>query len=166
MIATAVVRMPGSTVDLPDAIRVQMIDVLNARLADCLDLGLQARHAHWNVRGANFGSAHELFGRLAEDLDKYADLLAERAVQLGGIAEGLGRSVTTRSGLPSYPFAIEGTEHLRYVAEALGALAPLLRASVSSADALGDAVTADILTETLRGVDKWLWMVDAHRAAR
>jgi len=31
---------------------------------------------------------------------------------------------------------------------------------------LGDAATADILTEIVRGVDKWLWFVEAHLPPR
>ena len=30
-------------------------------------------------------------------------------------------------------------------------------------DELEDAVTTDLLTEVSRGVDKWLWFVEAHQ---
>jgi DNA-binding ferritin-like protein len=45
--------------DLPPNVRTQVIELLNARLADAIDLGTQTKHAHWNVaRGtlAAFGA--------------------------------------------------------------------------------------------------------------
>lgn len=37
------------------------------------------------------------------------------------------------------------------------------RAAIETADELDDADTSDILTEISRGVDKWLWSVEAHQ---
>jgi DNA-binding ferritin-like protein len=50
--------------DLPAASRAKVIAALNARLADAVDLGAQAKHAHWNVKGPNFIARHELFDKL------------------------------------------------------------------------------------------------------
>ena len=36
---------------LREPVRRGMIDLLNQQLADVLDLGLQAKQAHWNVKG-------------------------------------------------------------------------------------------------------------------
>ena len=40
----------------------------------------------------------------------------------------------------------------------------LVRASISPAAESGDPVTADILTEISRGIDKWLRLVEANAA--
>ena len=164
MTSTTVITMHPTKLDLPERTRIEMIDLLNGRLADSLDLGLQARHAHWNVRGPQFIALHDLFARLYTNLDRYADLLAERAVQLGGMAEGTVRSVGNRSGLQAYPVAIQGSEHVRWIAAALASWSGLLRRSIVSATELGDPGTADILTEISRGIDKWLWLVEANLA--
>ena len=37
--------------------------------------------------------------------------------------------------------------------------------TIDEADRLGDADTADIFTEVSRGIDKWLWFVEAHTQA-
>src|SRR6476619_3798249 len=74
--------------DLPREIRAELIPLLNQRLADVLDLQLQLKQAHWNVKGPNFIALHELFDEVAEDVEDYVDTIAERIVQLGGIAEG------------------------------------------------------------------------------
>ena len=37
--------------------------------------------------------------------------------------------------------------------------------TIEQADELDDADTADIFTEISRGIDKWLWFVEAHSQA-
>jgi len=164
MNGTIVSNMHSTRIDLSDRTRIQMIDLLNARLAESLDLGLQARHAHWNVRGPQFISLHDLFARLYSDLDRYADLLAERVVQLGGLAEGTVRAVVDRSNLPAYADSSDGIDHVRSIATALASWSSLVRKSIAPATDVNDFATADILTEVSRGVDKWLWLVEAHIA--
>ena len=89
--------------DLPEATRVKAIELLNARLADCKDLQTQTKQAHWNVKGPNFIALHELFDKVNEDVEEYVDEIAERAVQLGGVAEGTARMAAKRSSLAEYP---------------------------------------------------------------
>ena len=48
-----------------------------------LDLALQAKQAHWNVKGPSFIALHELFDELVDAVLEHADELAERAVELG-----------------------------------------------------------------------------------
>src|SRR5467141_4709166 len=89
--------------DLPEATRVKAVELLNARLADCTDLQTQSKQAHWNVKGPHFIALHELFDKINEEVEDYVDLIAERAVQLGGAAEGTARMVAKRSSLAEYP---------------------------------------------------------------
>jgi starvation-inducible DNA-binding protein len=89
--------------DLPEATRVKAVELLNARLADCIDLQTQTKQAHRNVKGPNFIALHELFDKINEDVEDYADDIAERTVQLGGVAEGTARRVAERSSLSEYP---------------------------------------------------------------
>src|ERR1700710_630464 len=89
--------------DLSEAIRVKAIELLNARLADCIDLQTQTKQAHWNVKGPNFIALHELFDQINDAMEEYVDERAGRAVQLGGVAEGTARTVAKRSTLPEYP---------------------------------------------------------------
>src|SRR5208283_1359168 len=99
--------------DLSEATRAKVIELLNARLADCKDLQTQVKQAHWNVKGPNFIALHELFDKINEDVDEYVDEIAERAVQLGGMAEGTARMVAKRSLLPEYPANVsEGRGHV------------------------------------------------------
>lgn len=74
----------SSGVDLSDDPKSKLIDLLNARLADTIDVKTQVKHAHWNVKGLQFHQLQSLFDDVATHLDDAADLIAERAVQLSG----------------------------------------------------------------------------------
>src|SRR5260370_14600481 len=99
--------------DLPEPTRTKLIDLLNARLADCIDLQTQTKQAHWNVKGPTFIALHELFDKINEAVEDYVDDIAERAVQLGGVAEGTARMAAKRSSLTEYPAkAVDVPSHL------------------------------------------------------
>ncbi len=85
--------------DLPAQKRADVVAVLNPRLADTIDLMHQAKQAHWNVKGRNFIALHKLFDEIVDAAEEYMDLIAERAVQLGGTAEGTIQVATQRSEL-------------------------------------------------------------------
>jgi len=149
--------------DLSEQTRTQIITLCNARLADSVDLQTQVKQAHWNVKGPDFIALHKLFDEINEDVEEYVDLTAERVVQLGGVAEGTARLAVKASKLPEYPATIaEGHQHVDALSTVLAAYSKLARAAIDEADKLGDADTADIFTEISRGVDKWLWFVEAH----
>src|SRR5262245_2895347 len=155
--------MMKSKIDLPAGTRTKVVELLNARLSDAIDLQTQCKQAHWNVKGPNFIALHKLFDEVNEDVEEYVDSLAERAVQLGGVAEGTARTVaqrSTRGESPSKPFS--GREHADALSSVLAAFGKTARESIDKATELRDADTADLFTEISRGVDKWLWMVEAH----
>lgn len=152
--------------DLPKDTRVQLIGLLNARLADAVDLHMQMKQAHWNVKGPHFIGLHELFDKIHAATGDYVDVIAERAVQLGGVAEGTVRISARRTQLGEYPRDIaDGPSHVNAVSIALAAFGHAVRSSINEADDLEDADTTDIFTEVSRGIDKWLWFVEAHAQA-
>ena len=152
--------------DLPKSSRIALNQLMNQRLADAVDLQSQVKQAHWNVKGPNFIGLHKLFDEVDEAVESYVDLIAERIVQLGGIAEGTVRVAASRTRLPEYPLDIaDGTAHVEALARALSAFGHTARATIDETDALDDKDTADIFTEISRGLDKWLWFVEAHSQA-
>jgi len=149
--------------DLPEAMRAKVVELLNARLADAIDLQTQCKQAHWNVHGSMFGALHKLFDQINEEVEEYVDLIAERTVQLGGTAEGTVRSVATRTTLPDYAArSSSGRAHVDALSTALATFGKHIRAGIARCDDLGDKVTSDLLTSIARGNDKWVWMVEAH----
>jgi starvation-inducible DNA-binding protein len=152
---------------LPPALRERACELLNRGLAECIDLQTQCKQAHWNVKGVNFISLHELFDDINEAVEEYVDLLAERVVQLSGVAHGTLGAVVAGTTLPPYPpCGSEPAQHLEALATALAAFGSGARRGIDEMTKLGDAASADILTEIVRGVDKWLWFVEAHLPER
>jgi starvation-inducible DNA-binding protein len=150
-------------IDLGENARKQMCDLLNARLADALDLAGQCKQAHWNVKGANFSALHELFDVLHANVNVHVDTIAERVVALGGTALGTASIVAAKSSLPEYPTDIRaGRDHADRMSLAFAAFAKNVRAAIDAADEAGDAVTADLFTAVAAQTDKDLWMLDAH----
>jgi len=153
--------------DLPANVRVEVTALLNARLADAIDLGAQSKYAHWNVKGPNFIALHELFDKVAESVEDQIDTLAERITALGGRAHGTIATVARNSTLKPYPEDIaEGLAHVDALSAALADYAAKVRAGIETADRLGDADTADLFTGISRETDKYLWFLEAHLHAR
>src|SRR5262249_44699665 len=109
---------------------------------------------------------HELFDKINEDVEDYVDLIAERVVQLGGTALGTARSIVQRTQLQEYPLDIaSGRDHVEAVSSALALFGKSARQAIDTSEQLRDKDRADIFTEISRGVDKWLWFVEAHLQA-
>lgn len=152
--------------DLPADTRKKVIDIINARLVDSLDLYSQTKQAHWNVKGPHFIGLHELFDLIATAMTEYADTIAERAMQLGGYTYGTVRSSAKSSSLSEYPLDISGgIEHCQALSSALAQYGKLVRKAIDDTDELGDKDTADLFTEVSRGIDKWTWFVESHLQA-
>ena len=147
---------------LPEAIRTQVLELLNRRLADAVDLGTQAKQAHWNIKGPLFNSLHLLFDAIHASIDGYVDLLAERVVQLGGVAAGTARISAKMSELNEYPAAVDGMEHVAALSAVLAAFGARMRIASDKISGWGDQDSADLCIEISRGTHKWLWMVEAH----
>jgi starvation-inducible DNA-binding protein len=149
--------------DIAEKVRGSLVETLNARLADSVDLMHQAKQAHWNVKGPTFIALHKLFDEIVDAAEEYMDLVAERIVQLGGMAEGTIQVAAKRSTLKEYSISISAErDHVEALSSALAAYGKTVREAIDQSDKVGDKDTADIFTEISRGVDKYLWFVEAH----
>ena len=153
----------NTKIDLAKSKREKTVAILNQRLADAADLRSQAKQAHWNVKGMNFIALHELFDRVATDLEPHIDDIAERITTLGGTALGTVRVAAQNSTLAEYPLEItDGAAHVDALSTALADFGTMVRSDIDATAELGDADTADLLTGISRSVDKLLWFVEAH----
>src|SRR6478672_11105565 len=164
--ATKTARAFATRNDIPEEAREQLVELLNARLADTFDLYTQVKQAHWNVKGSDFIQLHELYDLVAADVIEYVDTIAERATALGGLALGTARLAAKASTLDEYPLdAVDGMDTVATVADRLAAYGALAREGIDKATELEDMDTADLFTDVSRTIDKHLWFVEAHLQA-
>jgi starvation-inducible DNA-binding protein len=139
---------------------------LNERLAAGLDLQLQTKVAHWNVKGPLFPSLHPLFEQFAVALAAFNDAVAERAVTLGGTAVGTVRQVAAASTLPELPAGVvRGLDLVSLLADRIDGYLEGLRRTRDLADGLGDGDTVDLLTQIVTEFEKNAWFLRATAEA-
>ena len=153
--------------DLSANAKTVSIGILNAHLADSIDLALLTKQAHWNIKGPNFIALHEMIDGFRTELDEHVDTMAERVVQLGGTALGTTQAVASATTLKPYPTDIYASkEHLAALIERYARVASTVRGAIDETGNAGDADTADLLTAFSRALDKQLWFLEAHTEKR
>jgi starvation-inducible DNA-binding protein len=158
-------KSAATRIDIKGRLRDSMIALLNQQLADTADLYSQVKQAHWNVKGPHFIALHELFDKLAEDLEGPVDDIAERVTALGGVARGTARVAARESRLAEFPLErVDGLAAVDLLADRYAVLAASTRAAIETAGKAGDADTSDLFTGISRGLDKALWFLEAHLA--
>jgi len=158
-------KLHKTRIEIPEAARKDLVALLNVQLANLADLQSQTKHAHWNVKGPQFWSLHELFDDLADKANEHADEVAERLTALGGVANGTVRHAAAASQLAEYSAgAFHGLAAVKAVADAFGTAANAARAGIDAAEELGDPVTADLLTSLAGELDTSLYFLESHLA--
>ena len=153
----------ATSIDIPEATRRKVVELLNQQLADTFDLFSQTKQAHWNVKGPHFIQLHLLFDNLAEEVFGFIDTIAERATALGGVATGTLRLASEASRLPELPLKeVEGLAVVAELTERYADLAASTRDAIKTTAEWGDADTADLFTAQSRALDKALWFLQAH----
>lgn len=148
---------------LKESIRKEVSPLLQASLATAIDVALQAKQAHWNVRGPSFIGLHKLFDTAAAEAHEHADMIAERLAQLGGECHGRASDVAEQSALDPYPAEVlDQKAHVEAFSNALSKFGGQLRDFIDKAEEAEDPDTADLFTNISREVDKMLWFVEAH----
>jgi starvation-inducible DNA-binding protein len=150
---------------LGEKARASIIDTLNARLVDGLDLFGQIKVAHWNIKGPHFAALHPLFETFAVALAGFNDAIAERAVTLGGRAYGTARHVARTSRLTEYPAdTTRDLDHVRLLAERFDVYLAGIHESRAITEAAEDVDTADLLTQVVETFEKHAWFLRATLA--
>ena len=142
--------MTSRSDNLSDRTR-RLIKLCNDRLADAVDLQLQCKHAFWNTTALDL---RQLFDQVNKSVSVYTDRIAERVVEIGGVANSTERVVPTWSQLLCPPDAL-CRNHASTIATTLGSFAELARRAVDTCNEFSDFASADMFTEIAHGVDKW-----------
>ena len=148
---------------LNDNTRTNAVDLLNARLADVISLAMAVKQAHWNLRGPGFIGVHELLDDVADRLRESSDLIAERAVILGGIARGTTEVVAEQTTMAAYPVEEKDIQmHIEALKDRFLAVGEKVRAAIGEAGEMGEDDVEDLFTEVSRQIDKDAWFIGAN----
>ena len=147
--------------DLQSNTKSMSIALLNARLADLIDLALLTKQAHWHLKGPRFIAIHEMLDGFRGQVAGSTDTVAERVTQLGGSALGTAQTLVHGTSLPPYPADL--FELKTHLAALIDRYARTMRSARQSMPLLRPAIPArPISSPASRGLDKSRWFLEAH----
>ena len=149
--------------DIPEDIRIQIVEWLNQTLATSIDLNSQIQQATWTLRGINFYPFYLLLNGMSAQNHHYIHIISKRISALASIPLVSIRVAGQYSQLPEFPFDEETTEAtLRALAYRVALHGRWVRCAIEHMIELDDRVTADIYTQFSRTLDPHLWLLEAH----
>ena len=132
-----------------------MVKLCNDRLAEAVDLQLQCKHACWNTTEPDVLSYRDLFGQLAREVEDYCDQIAERAVEIGGVANSTARVVVTWSHLLC-SFDALSRNHAEIIASALASFGDRTAQAIDVSNQFNDRVSANMFRQISLSIEEWL----------
>lgn len=151
-------------IGLDDEQRAGVVSVLGQVLADQHVLYLKLRNVHWNIVGARFHELHEVFEDQYTGLAVAIDATAERIRKLGGVSPGsMAEMIALASLTERKGELVHGDEAIKTILDDHETVIRALREFIDQVDEeLGDAGTADFLTDLIRDHEKAAWMLRVY----
>jgi len=136
----------------------QVIEALNADLANAYVLYHQLHKHHWNVEGAEFLDIHVFLQEAYENVEAAADEVAERLQAIGGVPHASMATLSAEATVePEDEDVYDIRTSLANDLEMYGEIIESYREHIELAEGLGDYATAQMLREQLETLED-----DAH----
>ena len=156
-------RIPAARGDMgrPSGVAQYLSPVVH----DLVALAVNAKQAHWHVRGANFIGVHEFLDTVVAHAMDYADTAAERIVALGLPIDARVSTVAAKAATTQVPAGFTASDDLvRAVVADIDAALVDIKAAVEGLDEV-DLTSQDVVIEIQRGLEKDRWFLVSHIAA-
>lgn len=139
-----------------------VVQDLQATLAELIDLALIGKQAHWNVVGPNFRSIHLQLDEIVDVARLSSDRVAERIATLGAAAEGRPAAVAKNSQLPDFPAGqVHVEETVKRIGDAIDTMTGRMKERMLRMGE-SDPVSQDALIEASDELEKQAWMLRAQ----
>jgi starvation-inducible DNA-binding protein len=139
---------------------------LSKVLADSYALYLKTHGYHWNVRGPEFFSLHNLLELQYREVWAALDEIAERIRALGELAPQSGSAFANLTSIKDGDPEKDAGEMLKELIKDNGVVIATARAALEAADKIGDDASADLMTVRLAAHEKAAWMLRSSLGER
>ena len=139
--------------------REKIVAGLSALLADSYTLYLMTHNFHWNVKGPQFNSLHNMFMTQYSEQWTALDEIAERIRALGHPAPGTYKQFVKLASIKEVEGVPTANEMIRHLVAAQEATARTARDLFPVVEDAKDQPTADLLTRRLELHEKTAWML-------
>jgi starvation-inducible DNA-binding protein len=146
-------------IGIAPADREKIVHGLSALLADSYTLYLMTHNFHWNVKGPQFNSLHNMFMTQYTEQWNALDLIAERIRALGHPAPGTYKEFVKLASIEEVEGVPQATDMVRHLVAAQEATARTARKLLPVVAEANDQPTADLLTQRLDVHEKTAWML-------
>ena len=139
----------------------KLADKLNDLLANYSIFYQNTRGYHWNIKGEKFFELHVKFEELYNDLLLKIDEVAERILTLGYAPDHNYSGYKKVSTITESKEVSDGVKAVSEILESFKTIITLQRDILSLAQDAGDEGTGALMSDYIRGQEKFVWMYSA-----
>lgn len=160
--ATTKINIPAAQGDVQRPAGV--VQYLAPVVHDLVALAVNAKQAHWHVRGDNFIGVHEFLDEVVAHAQDGSDTLAERIVALGLPLDARIGTVAEKASTPTLSSGFQQSDTtVREMVAQLDATLETVYAAVKGLDDI-DLVSQDLVIALAEQLDKDRWFLHSHYA--
>lgn len=155
-------QMPATQADVaaPNAVA----QVLTPVVRDLIALAVNAKQAHWHMRGANFLGVHQFLDEVVAHAQSAADEAAERIIALGLPVDVQLGAVASHTSTPEMKAGFQQwRESVSAVIAQVDAVLATVYAAIESLEEV-DPVSQDLAIAIAQQLDKDRWFLYSHLA--